>query len=56
MILLVLIIPLLYTGKIQGGFKIELIKLPIKDYVRKLESGRIQDSANQSQIVSIGRK
>ena len=56
---------LLYTGKIlprfifapstEGEFKTGLIDLYRKDHIRKLESGRIQDPANQSQV-SIGRK
>ena len=58
-------VDILYTGKIrprfifalwhEGEFKTGLIQLFIKDYVRKLESGRIQDWAKQFQI-SIGRK
>ena len=61
-------IHLLYTGKIsppfyfallalwpEGEFKTGLIELYIKDYIRKLESGRIRDLANQFQN-SIGRK
>ena len=32
----------------EGEFKTEPIELYIKDYVRKLESGRIQDWKNQS--------
>ena len=59
---------LLYTGKFrprfifvlfalssEGEFKTGLIDLYRKDHIRKLESGRIQDPANQSQV-SIGRK
>ena len=38
-----------------GEFKTGLIQLFIKDYVRKLDSGRIQDWTNQSYI-SIERK
>ena len=54
---------ILYTGKIsprfifalfaiwpEGKYKTGLIQLFIKDYVRKLETGRIQDWANQSKI------
>ena len=39
----------------EDEFKTGLIEEFIKDYVRKLESGQIQDWANQSQIF-IGRK
>ena len=39
----------------EGEFKTGLILLFIDIYVRKLESGRIQDLVNQSQS-SIGRK
>ena len=39
----------------EGELKTELIALYTKDYIRKLESGRIQDWANQSQK-SMGRK
>ena len=39
----------------EGKFKTGLIELCIKDYIRKLECGRIQEWANQSQN-SIGRK
>ena len=56
---------ILYTGKIsprfifalwpEGEFKIGLIELYIKGYIRKLGNGRIQDLANQFQN-SIGRK
>ena len=42
-------------SNLRGEFKTGLIELYIKEYVRKLESGRIQDWANRSQI-SIGRK
>ena len=45
----VLISPLLP----EGEFKTGLIELYIKDYIKKLESGRIQGWANLSQI-SIG--
>ena len=59
---------ILYTGKIsplfifalfallsEGKFKTGQIELYLKDYKIKIEGGRIQDWANQSQI-SIGRK
>ena len=39
----------------EGDFKTGLIQLSIKDFIRKLESGRIQDWVNQFQN-SIGRK
>ena len=39
----------------EGEFKTGLIELYIKKYVRKLESGRIQNWANQYWI-SVGRK
>ena len=34
----------------EGEFKTGLIELNIKDYIRKLKSGPIQDWANQLQI------
>ena len=39
----------------EGEFKTGRIELYVKDYKIKIEAGRIQDWANQSQI-SIGRK
>ena len=39
----------------EGKFKTGLIELYVKGYVRKLEIGRIQDWANQSQTY-LGRK
>ena len=39
----------------EGEFKTGLIELYIMDYIRKLESGLIQDWVNHSQT-SIGRK
>ena len=39
----------------EGEFKTELIEFCIKVYVTKLDSGWIQDWANQFQI-SVGRK
>ena len=39
----------------EGKFKTGLIELYVKDYVRKLERGQIQNWVNQSEIC-LGRK
>ena len=47
--------PLVFPLSLEGKFITGLIELYVKDYVRKSESGRIQDWVNQSQIC-IGQK
>ena len=44
-----------FAHRLEGEFKTGLIESYIKDCIRKYESGRIQDWANQSRI-SRGRK
>ena len=45
----------LFALSSEGEFKTALIEFHIRDYIGKLDRGRIQDWANQSQI-SIRRK